>query len=92
MNVKTGKTGVWEGLDKERISRAVLTAFMSDEYLEALATINNAETAAEALDAREAVKEQMALWREECPDYAFMVDCLFLFSEKMAQSLEGKPA
>lgn len=92
MNVKTGKTGVWEDLDKERISKAVLTAFMSDDYLESLAAINNAETAAEALAARESVKEQMALWREECPDYAFMVDCLFLFSEKMAQNLEGKPA
>ena len=92
MNVTAGKIGVWDGLDKDRISRAVLTAFMSDDYLETLADINNAERAAEARQARESIKEQMALWREECPDYAFMLDCLYLFSEKMALNLEGKPA
>jgi len=75
--------GVWDGLDKERVSRAVLTAFTSDEYLELLARINNADTPAEAAAAREDLKEIMALWRQECPEYAFMVDCLFLFSEKM---------
>lgn len=75
--------GVWDGLDKERVSRAVLTAFTSDEYLELLARINNADTPEEAAAAREDLKELMALWRQECPEYAFMVDCLFLFSEKM---------
>jgi len=75
--------GVWDELDKERISRAVLTAFTSDEYLGLLARINNAETQAELQAARDGVKDMMALWREECPEYAFMADCLFLFSEKM---------
>lgn len=79
--------GVWDGMDKERVSRAVVTAFYSDEYLELLARINNADTPAEILAARQAVKELMALWREECPEYAFMVDCLYLFSEKLLQSL-----
>lgn len=79
------KIGVWDGLDKERVSRAVVTAFMSDEYLEALAAINNAESREQVQQARSLVKEQMSLWREECPDYAFMVDCLYLFSEKMLQ-------
>jgi len=79
-----GKTGVWDGLDKDRIARAVVTAFMSDEFLEALAAVNNAGNPAELARARELVKEQMALWREECPDYAFMVDCLYIFSERMA--------
>jgi len=92
MSAKTGKTGVWDGLDKDRISKAVLTAFMSDDFLQSLAEINNAESAAEALAARESIKEQMALWREECPDYAFMLDCLYLFCEKMAVNLEGKPS
>ena len=76
--------GVWDGLDKERISRAVLTAFTSDEYLELLARMNNAESPAELHAAKDGVKDIMALWREECPEYAFMVDCLYLFSEKMA--------
>lgn len=79
------KIGVWDGLDKERISRAVVTAFLSDEYLEVLAAINNAASRAEVLQARDLIKEQMELWRGECPDYAFMVDCLYLFSEKMLQ-------
>ena len=74
--------GVWDGLDKDRISRAVVTAFTSDEYLELLARINNADTPAEVEAARQDLKEVMALWREECPEYAFMVDCLYLFSEK----------
>lgn len=77
------KPGVWDGLDKSRVSKAVVTAFMSDDYLEVLAALNNAESKAEVLKARELVKEQMALWREECPEYAFMVDCLYLFSDRM---------
>lgn len=77
------KISVWEGLDKERIAKAAVTAFMSDDFLQALAAINNAESREELLAARGLVKEQMTLWREECPDYAFMVDCLYLFSEKM---------
>jgi hypothetical protein len=82
--------GVWEGLEKERISRAVLTAFSSDEYLDLLARINNAESPAEVEAARRDLKEIMAVWRQECPEYAFMVDCLYLFSEKMDLFLEGK--
>ena len=74
--------GVWDGLDKDRVSRAVVTAFTSDEYLELLARINNAESPAEVEAAREDLKEVMGVWREECPEYAFMVDCLYLFSEK----------
>lgn len=81
--------GVWDGLDKERIGKAVLTAFSSDEYLELLARINNAESQAEIDEARRDVKEVMALWRTECPEYAFMVDCLYLFSEKMSLYLAG---
>ncbi|WP_243362561.1 hypothetical protein [Fundidesulfovibrio terrae] len=84
--------GVWDGLDKERISRAVLTAFSSDEYLELLAAINNADTVAEVEAARAQLKDVMALWRQECPEYAFMVDCLYLFSEKMDLYLAGKGA
>jgi len=83
--------GVWEDLDKERVSRAVLTAFTSDEYLGLLARINNAESLAELQAAKNSIKEIMALWREECPEYAFMVDCLYLFSEKMAVYLTQKP-
>lgn len=82
-------TGVWDGLDKERVSRALVTAFMSDEYLEVLATINNAESVADLDAARSQVKELMALWREEVPEFAFAVDALYLFSEKMAQVLAG---
>ena len=81
--------GVWDGLDKERISRAVLTAYTSDEYLEILARINNAETVQDVLAAREAIKDVMGLWRQECPEYSFMVDCLYLFSEKMEVYLTG---
>jgi len=80
--------GVWDELDKERVSRAVLTAFTSDEYLELLARINNAEKKEELQAAKDSVKDIMALWREECPEYAFMVDCLYLFSEKMAVYLD----
>jgi len=76
--------GVWDELDKERVSRAVLTAFASDDYLALLARINNAESLAELHAARDSVKDIMGLWREECPEYAFMVDCLYLFAEKMA--------
>ena len=92
------KEGVWDGLDKERVGLAVVTAFMSDEYLEVLAEMNNAESAAQVLAAREKAKELMTLWREECPEYAFMVDCLYLFSERMIQALDqhaashGQPA
>ncbi len=81
--------GVWDGLDKERVSRAALTAFTSDEYMELLARINNAETPAELAQTRDALKDVMALWREECPEYAFMVDCLYLFSERMEVFMTG---
>lgn len=81
------KDGVWDGLDKVRVGLGVVTAFMSDEYLEVLAEVNNAESPAEVLAAREKIKELMVLWREECPEYSFMVDCLFLFSERMLHSL-----
>lgn len=77
--------GVWDGIDKERVAKGLVTAFMSDEYLETLADINNAESVADLTTAREKVKELMALWREECPEFAFTVDALFLFSEKMEQ-------
>ncbi len=82
-------TGIWDGLDKERVGRAVVTAYMSDEYLEALAAINNAETAADVHRARESVQGLLALWREETPEYAFMVDALLLFSERMLAILDG---
>ncbi len=84
-------SGVWDGLDKERVSRGMVTAFLSDEYLEVLAAINNAEAPAEIEAARSRVKELMALWREEVPEYAFAVDVLYLFSEKIAQQLSGRP-
>jgi len=80
--------GVWDGIDKQRVAKGLVTAFMSDEYLETLAAINNAETVAELTRSREKIKELMALWREECPEFAFAVDALFLFSEKMQQTLE----
>jgi len=83
--------GVWDDLDKERVSRAVVTAFYSDEFLDVLADINNAQSPGEVRQARERVKELMGLWRQECPEYAFMVDCLFLFSEKMEQVLSRTP-
>jgi hypothetical protein len=79
--------GVWDGLDKPRVTKAMVTAFLSDEYLEVLADINNAETAAELAAARGRVKELMELWRQDCPEYAFVIDVLFLFSEKMEQQL-----
>lgn len=82
-------TGVWDGIDKERVAKALVTAFMSDEYLEVLAAINNAETPADLAAARERVKDLMALWREEVPEYAFAIDVLYLFSEKMARELAG---
>ncbi len=82
--------GVWDGLDKNRVSKAVVTAFASDEYLEALAAINNAETPAELEAARAAVKDLMALWRAEVPEYAFMIDCLYLYSDKMLRDLTGQ--
>ncbi len=80
-------TGVWDGLDKPRVSKAMVTAFMSDEYLEALAAVVNAETSADIAAARGKIKELMALWREEVPEYAFAIDALFLFSEKAEQML-----
>ena len=79
--------GVWDGLDKPRVSKAMVTAFMSDEYLEALAAVVNAETSADIAAARGKIKELMALWREEVPEYAFVIDALFLFSEKAEQML-----
>lgn len=79
--------GVWDGIDKERVGRGLVTAFMSDEYLEVLADINNAETPADILAAREKIKELMGLWREEVPEFAFAVDALYLFSEKMMEAL-----
>lgn len=82
-------SGVWDGIDKERVAKGMVTAFMSDEYLETLAAVNNAETLAELTQAQEKVKELMPLWREECPDYAFAIDILFLFSEKIRQTLEN---
>ncbi|HCR13041.1 hypothetical protein [Solidesulfovibrio sp.] len=85
-------SGVWDGLDKERVSRGMVTAFLSDEYLEALAAINNAETPSEIEAARAQVKELMALWREEVPEFAFAVDILYQFSEKMQQQLPGPDA
>jgi len=81
--------GVWDGLDKERIATAVVTAYMSDEYLDILADINNAETPAQAETAKDRSKEAMGLWREECPDYAFMVDCLYLFAQRRIRDLTG---
>ncbi|UJX42066.1 hypothetical protein K9F62_05100 [Desulfovibrio sp. JY] len=80
--------GVWDGIDKERVGRGLVTAFMSDEYLEALAEINNAETEGEVLAARDKVKDLMVLWREEVPEYAFAVDALYLFSEQMIEMLK----
>lgn len=82
--------GVWDGIDKDRVSRGMVTAFMSDEYLEALADINNAETVAELKAAREKVKDLMTLWREEVPEFAFAIDVLYLFSEKAEQQLTGR--
>ncbi|QLA16795.1 hypothetical protein [Desulfolutivibrio sulfoxidireducens] len=82
--------GVWDGLDKERIGKAVVTAYMSDEYLEILAEINNAEAATGVRLAQDRIKEIMAVWREECPDYAFMVDCLYLFAEKRIRDFTGQ--
>jgi hypothetical protein len=81
-------SGVWDGIDKHRVGKGLVTAFMSDEYLETLAAINNAETVAEIALAQGKIKELMALWREECPDYAFAIDALFLYSEKMQQALD----
>ncbi len=84
-------TGVWDGIDKDRVSRALVTAYMSDEYLEVLAAINNAETVAELDAARKQVKELMALWREEVPEFAFAIDVLYLFSEKIREQLPDQP-
>jgi hypothetical protein len=81
--------GVWDGIDKERVAKAMVTAYLSDEYLEALAAINNAETLAELAAAREQIKDLMALWREEAPEYAFVIDALYLFSEKIQVQLTG---
>lgn len=81
--------GVWDGIDKERVARGLVTAFMSDEYLEALAAVNNAETVAELAAARVKIKDLMTLWREEVPEFAFAIDALYLFSEKAEQQLAG---
>jgi nitrate reductase assembly molybdenum cofactor insertion protein NarJ len=80
-------TGVWDGIDKPRVAKALVTAYGSDEYLEVLAAVNNAETLGELAAARERIKELMALWRQECPEYAFVIDVLFLFSERMEQQI-----
>ena len=82
--------GVWDGIDKERVSKAMVTAFMSDEYLEALAAVNNAENSADLAAARALIKDLMALWREEAPEYAFVIDALYIFSEKMQLQLAGE--
>ena len=82
--------GVWDGIDKERVAKALVTAYLSDEYLEALAAINNAETTAELAAAREQIKNLMVLWREEAPEYAFVIDALYLFSEKIQLQLTGE--
>ncbi len=82
--------GVWDGLEKERVSRGVVTAFYSDEYMELLARINNAESLKDIQEARAAITEVMGVWRQECPEYAFMVDCLYLFSEKIQLALTGE--
>lgn len=82
-------SGVWDGIDKDRVAKAMVTAYLSDEYLETLAAINNAETLAELNAAREKIKDLMALWREEAPEYAFVIDALYLFSEKIQLQLTG---
>ncbi|EKO38572.1 MAG: hypothetical protein B193_2721 [Solidesulfovibrio magneticus str. Maddingley MBC34] len=82
--------GVWDGIDKDRGAKAMVTAFMSDEYLEALAAVNNAETVADLAVARARIKDLMALWREEAPEYAFVIDALYIFSEKMQLQLTGE--
>jgi nitrate reductase assembly molybdenum cofactor insertion protein NarJ len=79
--------GVWDGIDKERVAKAMVTAYLSDEYLEALAAVNNAETPADLAAARVLIKDLMVLWREEAPEYAFVVDALYLFSEKIQLQL-----
>ena len=83
-------TGVWDGLDKDRVAKALVTAFMSDEYLEALAAVNNAETLADLAAARVLIKDLMVLWREEAPEYAFDIDALYIFSEKIQLQLTGE--
>lgn len=83
-------TGVWDGLDKDRVAKAMVTAFLSDEYLEALAAVNNAETLADLAAARTLIKDLMVLWREEAPEYAFVIDALYIFSEKMQLQLAGE--
>ena len=87
---ETDMRGVWDELDKERIAKAVVTAYMSDEYLDILADINNAENPAQAEAAKGRIGEVMGVWREECPDYAFMVDCLYLFAQKRIRDLTGR--
>ena len=82
--------GVWDGIDKERVSKAMVTAFMSDEYLEALAAVNNAENPAGLAAARALIKDLMALWREEAPEYAFVIDALYIFSDKMQVQMTGE--
>lgn len=80
-------TGVWDGIDKPRVSKAVTTAFGSDEYLEILAMVHNAETPREIAAAKELIKELMAFWREEVPEYAFMIDCLYLYADAALRDL-----
>ena len=83
--------GVWDGIDKQRVVKAVTTAFGSDEYLEALAAVHNAETLEELTAARQTLKELMAFWREEIPAFAFMIDCLYIYSDKVLRDLTGQP-
>ena len=82
--------GVWDGIDKDRVAKALVTAFMSDEYLEALAAVNNAESPADLDAARVRIKDLMVLWREEAPEYAFVIDALYLFSDKIQLQLTGE--
>ena len=82
--------GVWDGIDKDRVAKALVTAFLSDEYLEALAAVNNAENPADLAAARALIKDLMALWREEAPEYAFVIDALYIFSEKIQLQLTGE--
>ena len=82
--------GVWDGIDKDRVAKALVTAFMSDEYLEALAAVNNAESPADLAAARALIKDLMVLWREEAPEYAFVIDALYIFSEKIQVQLTGE--
>lgn len=81
------KEGVWDGLPKERVLKGVTTALGSPEFMETLAEIYNAEKPAEIDATLGAVKDMMSAWREEAPEYAFMIDCLFHFAEQSKREL-----